>query len=104
MLLLTRLRLSACLLSLVTLACVPVWAQRAAALAGTITDASGSAMVGVNVTATNTQTGVVLSTRTNESGLYRFEELVIGPYRVEASQTGFNITSTTVNLEAAHTT
>src|ERR1700730_15815642 len=64
------------------------WAQRAAELAGSVTDATGAIVPGVTVTATNTQTGVTTSTVTNDAGLYRFGELVIGPYRIEASKPG----------------
>src|SRR6266853_3235935 len=80
------------------------WAQRAAELAGSVTDATGAIVPGVTVTATNTQTGVATSTVTNEAGLYRFGELVIGPYRIDASKLGFSTQTTNVALEAAHTT
>src|SRR5260370_12931089 len=51
------------------------WAQRAAELAGSVTDATGAVAPGVTVRATNTQTGVATSSVTNDAGLYRFEEL-----------------------------
>src|SRR6185295_1207949 len=44
---------------------------------------------GVEVTATQTATGVVSSMVTNESGTYRFASLQPGPYQVKASLPGF---------------
>src|SRR5438093_4391884 len=63
----------------------PGWAQRAAELAGSIKDSSGAAAVGVNISATNERTGVKTTTTSNESGLYRFVELVAAPYKIEAT-------------------
>jgi hypothetical protein len=100
----TRLSFSICFLCCLTLLAFPGFAQRAAELAGAITDTSGAAVPAVTVTAANTQTGVTLSTTTNDSGLYRFDELVVGSYRIEASKPGFKTQSTSVVLEGARTT
>jgi carboxypeptidase family protein len=44
---------------------------------------------GVEVTATQTDTGVARSTVSNETGSYVLPNLVVGPYRLEAALGGF---------------
>jgi len=80
------------------------WAQRAAELTGVVKDQGGAVMVGVQVNASNQDTGVRASTVTNEAGLYRFVELVAGTYRVEATMSGFKTFATSVVLEATRVT
>src|SRR5256712_1013161 len=60
-----------------------------ATLSGTVTDATGALIPGVGITATQTETGVVSTAVTNESGTYQFPSLQPGPYRVAASLPGF---------------
>jgi len=60
-----------------------------ATLSGTVADASSALIPGVEITATNTGTGVVSTAVTNESGTYRFSSLQPGPYQVSASLPGF---------------
>src|SRR6202049_458222 len=60
-----------------------------ATLSGTVSDVSGALIPGVEVTATNSGTGVVATALTNESGTYRFPSLQPGPYVVKASLAGF---------------
>src|SRR5258708_11310079 len=56
---------------------------------GTVTDASGSAIPGVPVTATSTTTGVSARVVTNESGKYVFPKLQPGTYAVACEAAGF---------------
>jgi len=56
---------------------------------GIITDPQGAAIADVEVTATNSDTSVTVTTRTNTSGLYEFPSLNPGPYNVTAKMTGF---------------
>src|SRR5438105_13546482 len=93
-----------CLSGFLILFATTGWAQRAAEVAGAVTDSTGSVIPGVTITATNTQTGIKYSVTTNDSGLYRLVELVIGPYQMEASKAGFRTQTTNVMLEAARTT
>ena len=66
------------------------WAQGGTAqISGTVTDPSGAVLPGVEITATQTATGLVRATITNETGSYVLPNLAIGPYRVEAALTGF---------------
>src|SRR5262245_56975444 len=60
-----------------------------ATLSGTVTDATGALIPGVEIMATQTETGVVSTAVTNESGTYQFPSLQPGPYRVAAALPGF---------------
>src|SRR5437667_11162833 len=60
-------------------------------ISGTVADASGALIPGVSVTATNTQTGVVTTVLSNESGAYNFASLQPGSYKVIAELPGFQI-------------
>jgi hypothetical protein len=60
-----------------------------ATLGGTVSDASRALIPGVTVTATNTQTGIVSTIVTNESGAYQFASLQTGVYKVTAELPGF---------------
>ena len=72
-----------------------------AQLGGIVTDPSGGLVPGVTITATNTETGVVSSTITNESGAYTFPSLQPGKaYKVSAGLPGFQ-TQTVSGLELA---
>jgi len=86
------------------LLCLPAWAQRAAELDGTVADRSGSVVPAAKITATNTATGVAFTSVTNDAGIYRFVELVAGPYQVEAVKQGFKTYQTSIVLEASRVT
>jgi hypothetical protein len=60
-----------------------------ATLGGTVTDPTKALIPGVTITATNTQTGIVSSGITNESGSYNFPSLQSGTYKVSAALPGF---------------
>src|ERR1051326_17994 len=66
-----------------------VWAQATAQISGTVRDQSGAVLPGVEVTATQTQTGIMRTTLTNETGSYVLPNLPLGPYKLEAALTGF---------------
>ena len=68
---------------------VNVWAQATAQISGTVKDQSGAVLPGVEVTATQTDTGIARSAVTNETGSYVLPNLAIGPYRLEAALPGF---------------
>jgi hypothetical protein len=70
--------------------CANVIAQTTnATLGGTVSDASRALIPGVTVTATNTQTGIVTTNITNETGAYQFASLQTGLYKVTAELPGF---------------
>src|SRR2546426_5652288 len=60
-----------------------------ATLGGTVSDATRALIPGVTITATNTQTGIVSSMVTNETGAYNFPSLQTGTYKVTAELPGF---------------
>src|SRR5262245_4030466 len=65
---------------------INTWAQQGAAtVSGPITDATGARLSGVTVTATNTETGVVTTVHSNETGIYSFPSLQPGIYELSAS-------------------
>jgi len=71
------------------LTCTVVWAQSTAQVSGTVTDPSGAVLPGVDVTVTQTDTGLMRSVVTNETGSYSMTSLPVGPYRLEAALPGF---------------
>jgi len=71
-------------------------------ITGTVSDASGAVIPGVVVEVTNSETGVVFSTLSTETGNYSAPNLPPGPYSITASLPGFKKYSRTgVNLAAA---
>src|SRR5262245_23439568 len=58
-------------------------------ITGSVTDSSGGALPGVDVTLINPETGARLDAVTNENGIYRFASLPPGSYRIEAMLPSF---------------
>src|SRR5579863_5848975 len=56
---------------------------------GTVLDASGAAVPGATVKATNTATDVARNVNTGADGVYVIADLPTGPYRVDVSKEGF---------------
>ena len=71
------------------LTCTAVFGQSTAQVSGAVKDQTGAVLPGVEVTTTQTETGLKRSTVTNETGSYVITNLPIGPYRLEASLPGF---------------
>jgi hypothetical protein len=59
------------------------------AITGAITDPSGAAIPGAQVTATNTATGVQTSAKSDSAGYYNVVGLTAGTYRITVSAQGF---------------
>jgi hypothetical protein len=66
-----------------------VYAGVTASISGTVMDASGLAIVGATVTATNVETSVASTQQANGQGYYSFQSLPLGKYSIEVSQKGF---------------
>ena len=66
-----------------------VWGQATGEISGTARDQSGAVLPGVEIRATQTDTGIARDTVTNETGSYVLSNLPIGPYKLEASLPGF---------------
>ena len=64
-------------------------------ITGTVTDPSGAAISGATVQVTNVDTGFKQSTKTGDTGLYRFTVLPLGTYDVETQASGFGTTRRT---------
>ncbi len=58
------------------------------AINGTITDPSGAVVAGANVKATNTGTGIVLSTVSTSGGAFTFQDVPLGTYKVSVAAAG----------------
>ena len=64
-------------------------------ISGTVEDATKAQIPGVALTATNTATGIVTTTISNEAGVYSFPSLQPGTYKVTAELPGFQTESYT---------
>src|ERR1700730_4896289 len=70
--------------------CAFGWAQGSTAqINGTVSDASGLAVAGAEVRATETATGAVRTGISGAAGAYVLANLPTGPYRLEVSKPGF---------------
>src|SRR5688572_13338451 len=66
-----------------------LWAQGTAQISGAVRDQTGAVLPGVEITATQTETGISRNTITNETGSYVLPNLAVGPYRLEVALPGF---------------
>ncbi len=78
-------------LAIALLTATTAWAQAGATaqISGTVRDSSGAVLPGVDVTATQTDTNFVRSTVTDAGGNYVLSNLPTGPYRLQATLSGF---------------
>jgi len=89
-------------LMLLLVPCALLAQTGSSALAGSVTDPSGGALPGVNVTATNNATGFNRTVTTGSDGSYRFPSLPVGTYTVTADLNGFtSVTTRNVELNVA---
>src|SRR5262245_46209333 len=79
------------LAAVLLLLAVPIstFAQVNAVVSGTVSDASGALVPGVEVTAKNINTGITQTRLTNETGSYDFPTLQPGTYTLSAALSGF---------------
>src|SRR5262245_31549959 len=77
------------LLAVVLIGATPARASITGSISGIVTDPSGGVVVGANVTALETQTGVKTQITTDSKGFYNFASLPIGTYTVEVQAPGF---------------
>ncbi len=76
-------------LMVLALCTLPAHAQYGANLQGSVIDAQGAMIPGASLTLTDTETGRILTTQSNASGVYFFGALGPSIYRLEASRDGF---------------
>lgn len=70
----------------------PAFAQGLTAVTGVVSDPTGAVIPGVEVTVTNSATGVTRTAITNEAGFYSITQLPPGTYSVRAELAGFKAT------------
>ena len=94
----TRVQRVLLFLALFLCAFVPIRAAHAqlttADIVGTVTDGTGAAIAGAQVTLTNTETQAKRTTVSNGSGDYSFTLLPVGRYSITTKATGFSTSST----------
>src|SRR5216684_1821816 len=70
---------------------------------GTVQDVSKAVIPNVKVSLTNTATGVVRTSDTNNAGIYYFGSVPIGPYTMTVEAAGFKKWEGTLKVEAGQT-
>jgi hypothetical protein len=60
-----------------------------AAITGTVTDQSGAAIAGATVIAKSVERGETFTSTTNEAGIYRISQLIVGNYDLKIEKAGF---------------
>ena len=70
-------------------ACGMIFGQAVSQITGTTRDSSGAVVQGVEITATQLDTGLKRTAVTDENGAFVLPNLPIGPYRLEAARPGF---------------
>jgi hypothetical protein len=61
-----------------------------ATIAGTVSDPSGAAIAGAQVTAKSVERGITYTAVTNEDGIYRIAQLPVGNYQLRIEKAGFS--------------
>src|SRR5439155_13084815 len=84
-----RILLPLAVIFVLVMACSDLGGQATAQISGSARDQSGAVLPGVEIKATQTDTGITRETITNETGSYALPNLPIGPYRLEAALPGF---------------
>src|SRR5690242_147693 len=58
-------------------------------IVGNVTDSSGAAIPGAQITVTNQGTGIAVKTTTDSTGTYTVPDLLAGTYQVSVAKEGF---------------
>jgi hypothetical protein len=78
-------------LALVLFALALASASITGSISGVVTDRSGAVISGATVVATDTQTGVQTTQKTDAKGFYNLSTLAVGTYDLEIKRVGFKI-------------
>ena len=84
---------AACILALIAFAHPASSQVQNGEFTGLITDPSGAVVNQAHVLIHNLGTGLTLDVRSNEDGLYRGRELIVGQYRISVEMPGFRTTT-----------
>ena len=85
-------------------ACVGAMAQQNSEIIGTVTDQTGAAVPGANLTLKQNETGFVYNSVSNGTGGYSFPGLNVGTYTLKATAKGFEgYTATGLTLNVSQT-
>jgi hypothetical protein len=76
-------------LAIAALVCVLPLAAQTSSIQGVVTDPQGAAVPAVIVTITNTDTSATRKDVSDDSGTYRFLQVLPGPYKIEIQKPGF---------------
>lgn len=74
------------------------------AIAGSIVDSSGGAVVGAQIAATGVETHSVYNTVSSSTGAYRLSDLVLGTYNISVTAPGFKVSELTGVVVQINTT
>src|SRR5438034_10449897 len=78
-----------CMLAGILAMAPAAFGQAVSQISGNVKDQAGAVLPGVEITATQTDTGLVRTTVSNETGNYVLPNLPLGPYKLEAALPGF---------------
>src|SRR5215471_11901828 len=93
------------LVAVLTLACAANAQTSRGTVTGTVLDPTGAVIASASVTLTRVETGVRLSTKSNDAGVYRFDAVDLGTYDLTVSLPGFRTyLSTHISVEANRAT
>src|ERR1700742_2563195 len=84
--------------SLVLCACLAFGQGATTTMSGAVTDPTGAAVPGAEVTATQTDTHLVIKAPTNDRGEFAFPSVPAGPYVLTVAKSGFK-TATVSNIQ-----
>ena len=87
-----------------TLLAIPLYAQTGLGVVqGTVHDATKAIMPNAKVVLSDTATGIERITQTNNDGIYGFENIPVGPYKLVIEATGFKRWEGTLTVQAGQT-
>jgi hypothetical protein len=69
---------------------ITVWAQGTSQIQGVVKDTTGAVIGGVEVKATQIDTGITRTVTSTEDGVYVLPNILVGPYKLEVSKSGFS--------------
>src|SRR5690242_7595983 len=82
-------RMIAVAMAIFMLSSMVVWAQDTTSISGTVSDPQGKVLGGATVTLTNTATQTKRETKTTDNGVYSFNQVAPGTYKVTVEVKGF---------------